>query len=315
MTGLEKAKGIVFVPGGRFQMGTTAEETKYIGRTYDYQGRWLEDESPTRTVEVSDLYWMQFSVTNEAFSSYEAITTQAPEKKFELIAGTGECGLQGVGQFSSIEGSNREALVRDHVKLRDGKIFIDDKEVCGFMTKDITPPFSEHPQPIGGLGAAQQPVTRVTWQEANDYCEFVGGWLPTEAEWEYAARGPKTDDHPNGCRFGSASCNTISVSDAVYKENYPPEAIFPHAFEPNGYGLYHMAGGVWEWVSDWYGDYPEQGPGEVDMNPEGPQGRKKVLRGGSWYSDFPVSLRAGNRGSDFPGYRSSFIGFRCVFPR
>jgi len=144
------------------------------------------------------------------------------------------------------------------------------------------------------------PIVDVIWDEANQYCLWAGGRLPTEAEWEYAARGGSPQ-----ARYGDLS--TIAWS----KDNAGNRTHDVAAKLANGYGLYDMLGNVWEWVSDWYDATYYQNSAPQD--PTGPAtGGEKVLRGGSWIVD-PKLLRASDRYSIKPNARSDFFGFRCVW--
>ncbi len=161
----------------------------------------------------------------------------------------------------------------------------------------------------------EHPVNGVTWGEADAYCRWADGRLPTEAEWEYAARGGEEGrKYPWG--------NEISHDEANYAadEYYFGLAEGKDAWEftspvgsfsGSGFGLHDMAGNVWEWVADWYDeDYYKNSP---NADPRGPaSGRRRVLRGGSWYTDFPENLRTSYRLTYRPEYRYSYIGFRCA---
>ncbi len=141
-------------------------------------------------------------------------------------------------------------------------------------------------------------VVSVTWDEAVSYCEWAGGRLPTEAEWEFAARGGTA-----GTRYGDLE------EVAWYKKNSggPTPVGLKQA---NAYGLFDMLGNVWEWTADWYGkDYYQADPQRDPAGP--PEGMARSLRGGSWY-DYGRSARASGRSKLGPGYRYDAIGFRCV---
>lgn len=155
---------------------------------------------------------------------------------------------------------------------------------------------------------ARWPALYVTWAEASDFCRAQGKRLPSEAEWEKAARGDKGNLFPWGQKppvaglamFGQYHVHEIPIVASVESGE-------------NGrspYGLSHMAGNAAEWVNDWFGiDYYATMP---DRNPHGvKQGRYKVVRGGSWKSA-PALLRAATRSGASPDQRAATIGFRCA---
>ncbi|MBT5550771.1 MAG: SUMF1/EgtB/PvdO family nonheme iron enzyme [Nitrospina sp.] len=162
---------------------------------------------------------------------------------------------------------------------------------------------------------AQRPVENVTWYEAKKYCEQSGKRLPTEAEWERAARGGNNSVFIWGDKVESGKANFCDLDcgkrwgEDQFKDGFAYSARVG-SFPPNNFGLFDMAGNVYEWVNDWHdGNYYQNSPKE---NPQGPKkGKKKVMRGGSWIN-YSTGVRPADRTDTKPKDRMDFVGFRCA---
>jgi formylglycine-generating enzyme required for sulfatase activity len=159
-------------------------------------------------------------------------------------------------------------------------------------------------------GKDLRPVVNVTWNDAKNYCEWVGGRLPTEAQWEKAASWNDEKKiklvYPWGndidCSYANyGGCGVNGITEVgSYESGKSP------------YGVYDMGGNVWEWVNDWYQSDYYATLGDNVSNPQGPSiGNSRVLRGGSWYN-LDIYVRSASRYRYLPADTSNGIGFRCA---
>jgi formylglycine-generating enzyme required for sulfatase activity len=154
-------------------------------------------------------------------------------------------------------------------------------------------------------GDEEKPVTAVNWYSAMTFCNTLDFRLPTEAEWEYAARGGA-----EGVDLPTQYSGSDAAADVAWYYQTTDE-LMPVGFkQPNSLGIYDMSGNAWEWVSDWYqADYYDISP---STNPTGPEaGEEKVIRGGCYTSQY-VGVRVANRYKETPLSTNSVIGFRVV---
>lgn len=187
-------------------------------------------------------------------------------------------------RFLEVMGGEKDGNNNDMIRLRESRI----KRSGGKLSIES--------------GYARHPVVGVTWYGATAYAKWIGKRLPTEAEWEVAAGGGLEDAiYPTGNNIERTQANFFS-SDTTTVMSYPP----------NEYGIYDMAGNVYEWCNDWYDyHYYNMSVQEPD-NPKGPlQGVYRVLRGGCWKS-LKEDLRCAHRHRNNPGVMNGTYGFRCV---
>lgn len=265
----------VSVPGGSFTMGTTPVEVTEAVNECTRDGGTCEasyafDSYPAHEVSVHSFL---MEITEVTFDQYVAfLNVRGPDTHINGCAG-----------FPCIQTQNESA---DAPIIYDGTNY------------------------SIGQGLRPHPVYGVTYYGALEYCQAVGRRLPTESEWERAARADDGRIFPWGNRWDNALAKTNRPPDT-------PPGSFPVGSYPNGasfYGVYDMAGNVAEWVSDWYGErhYEERANQGAAVNPKGPvAGQRKVLRGGSWNS-VPFFSRTVHRQAEDPKSFQRWVGFRCV---
>jgi formylglycine-generating enzyme required for sulfatase activity len=174
-------------------------------------------------------------------------------------------------------------------------------------------------------GRAEHPINCVDWRMADDYCRVHAGRLPTEAEWELAARGPDGRTYPwgdeapsgsllNACGSECASWGRTHHAEvrAMYLQNDGWPTTAPVGSFPRGssrYGMQDVVGNVWEWVADYYASYSDR----ESADPRGPDsGKEHVIRGGGWNGSDPAWVRPTFRYKDDAEKKSHGIGFRCA---
>jgi formylglycine-generating enzyme len=305
--------GMVLIPGGVFDMGGDNNQAD-------------ADELPKHQVQVSPFYMDVTEVTNAQFKKFVDatgyITTAEKKPDWEELKKTVPPGTPQPPDSVMVAAS----LV---FRSSNGPVELNDYNQWWSWVKGAN---WKHPEgPNSSIkGKENYPVVQVSWDDAIAYCKWAGKRLPTEAEWEFAARGglinniyPWGNEHVN-----SGAPKTNSWEGKFPYLNEKKDGYFKYApaksFAPNGYGLYDMAGNVWEWCSDLYNyKYYKELEGKLTVNPKGatqsfdpqePYTEKRSLRGGSFLCNdsYCSGYRVARRMKSSHDTGLEHTGFRCV---
>lgn len=309
------AEGMVWIPGGEFSMGSTLNRERSCGMPMS-----SDDSQPVHRVRV-DGFWMDATtVTNEQFekfvnaTGYVTIAERTPTNE-EFPTAAAENLVVGSVVFAP---TGHAVSLDDHYQWW--------RYIKGANWRHPLGPQSDINR------KEKYPVVQIAYPDAEAYAKWVGKRLPTEAEFEFAARGGLlgttyvwgNEFRPNGKWMANTWQGKFPVKDTGEDgfAGLAPVAQFP----PNGYGLYDMAGNVWQWCSDWYRpDYYAQltKAGDLTINPKGPESpfdpsepneKKHVHRGGSFLCNDKYCSRyiVGTRGKGEVNTGTNHLGFRCV---
>ena len=271
--------------GGEFMMGAD-----------DHLGYEADGEGPARRVRIAPFAIDQLAVSNRDFARFVAETrhvTAAERDGWSFV-------------FAGL-------LPEDFPPTRAVADALWWRQVYGACWREPEGPGSDIADRL------DHPVVHVSWQDANQFATWAGKRLPTEAEWEYAARGgldsrvyPWGDDlTPDGehrCITWQGSFPSENVRDDGFYGTAPV-----NAFAPNGFGLHNMVGNTWEWCADWFS--PTFHADAAPFSPEGPPfGTHRVMRGGSYlcHESYCFRYRVAARSSSTPDSTTGNLGFRCA---
>ena len=272
------SKDMVLIPAGEFLMGSPEGEGAF-------------DEHPQHVVYLDDYYIDKYEVTNAQFKEFVEATgyvTDAERKGWGEVWNPREVASDlTLAIFSDVNWQRPNTLrteSRPHPKIWENYNIEDQMDY---------------------------PVVQVSWKDAQAYATWAGKRLPTEAEWEKAARGTDGRKWPWGNVF-DLNINGITVHANIDSDWLLPIGSFPTGISP--YGVYNMAGNAQEWIADWYTD--DYYTHSSLNNPQGPDGGvARVLRGGSWRHQKGYHVLNANRDYQVPNYTSNFVGFRCAWSK
>jgi sulfatase modifying factor 1 len=280
-------ENLIHLPGGEFLMGTNDQESFP-----------LDGEGPVRKVRISPFAIDIYAVTNQQFNEFVEETgylTDAERYGWSFVF---------------------HLLVSDEMKMKVS-------QNGGAMPWWLVVEGASWKNPEGPNSSIEErlshPVVHISWFDAIAYCAWSGKRLPTEAEWEYAARGGlENAKYPWGDELlmnDKHQCNIWQgqfPNDNSAQDGYISTAPVD-SYSPNGFGLYNVAGNVWEWCSDWF--HRQHAIEPSIQNPTGPEvGLTKVIKGGSYlcHQSYCNRYRVGARSSNTPDSSTGNLGFRCA---
>jgi sulfatase modifying factor 1 len=314
--GKKAEDGMVLIPAGEFVMGGVGPYAR-------------ANEFPQHRVKLDAYTISRTPITNDEFSrfveatGYQTTAERAPT--VEEILSVSPPGTLPPSEEFLIAASLVFRSPEQPVSLRNHMIWWEWKADANWRRPEGPSSSIE--------GKGDHPVVHVSWYDAQDYCEWAGGRLPTEAEWEYAARGGlEKQPYVWGTEVVDEGGQKLNIWQGTFPTMNTQEDRFYHTspvrqFEPNGYGLYDMAGNVWEWVGDRYhpDSYARDAENEITRNPQGPSSSydpqepgvsKRINRGGSFLCNdsYCSGYRPSARMKTSPDTSLIHTGFRCVVP-
>lgn len=280
-------KGMIGLPGGSFLMGTD-----------DKEGFPADGEGPVREITVHAFYVDATTVTNTEFEKFvQATGYQTDAEKY--------------GWSFVFYG-----LLSDKMRETHPEVAVQTPWWCAIPGACWKYPEGKDSHIRDRM---DHPVVHVSWNDAMAYCHWAGKRLPTEAEWEYAARGGLVQkkfpwgnelwpDGEHRCNIWQGNFPQYNSMEDGYLGTAPAKS-----FKPNDFGLYNVSGNVWEWCNDWFS--PDFHLKENKVNPKGPpEGEAKVIRGGSFlcHHSYCNRYRVAARSANTADSSASNMGFRCV---
>ena len=279
---------MVEVPAGSFIRGSNDTDKQGLQQEYGFSEPIYLDEHPQHSMELPTFKIDVYEVTNIQYKAF----VYATERKLPFGWQQNGYGLL-PSHLPKVPLEQLRFIAAEKIKLDMDTTVMEKDELIKAMSEQI-------------VSLDQLPVADVSWHDANAYCRWLGKELPSEAQWEKAARGSDGQIFPWGNNWDSKLANT--GDDEAWNNGTAPVGSYPKGVSP--YGVYDMAGNVWEWVDDWYAAYPGSTYASEYF------GRKaKVIRGGGGgVGHYAISYfyRGSTRQFSEPTLETEDVGFRCA---
>ena len=282
--------GMVLVPAGEFVMGSNKNEHEAVTGEFGNTKPWYQDEHPEHRVNLPAYYIDQYEVTNADYRKFfAAVNVPPPDHWLDR------------GYLLSLNEAKLRAVDIEKLRQLAVKTFKLDLDTRQMSQDQLLAAIDRKFEQQG-----REPVIYVSWADADAYCHWAGKRLPTEPEWEKAARGANGQEFPWGQEWKEGMSN---AGEAEWEDGVAPVGSYPGDKSP--YGAYDLAGNVSEWVADWYHAYPGS-----DFKSDSFGERYRVVRGagrgGQGHYALHLFQRGAYRFNMPPDSRYNDLGFRCA---
>jgi len=284
---LDADDSMVLIPAGPFIMGSDKHDDGRKQKEYGLINPLYMDEHPKHTVTLPAYYIDRFEVDNRQYKDFVVQT----RRKEPLLWTQNGYNLRG-DRLKATDVETLRWIATEYFKLDIDTRHMNAGQLIRLMLKDQAK-------------KDRLPVTDVSWYDARDYCHWAAKRLPTEQEWEKAARGSNGQEYPWGEKWDA---NKTNSGDNNWDQGIAPIGSYPENRSP--YGVYDLSGNVWEWVADWYQAYPGSDYSFTEFGK-----KNRVIRGGGGgLGHYALSMffRGAARSFSKPDMSSSDVGFRCA---